>query len=267
MQRRVGDERPRDVDPDRDQQRRGHPAETTATITARRWWRPGALRAPPGRTRSSFREWCGRWSAAKAAFVSTLAAQEILKGLAEPVDVYEVAWKDADRDAPEPGTTPSSFRANLNEPAGGLLVGRDDVLARQTTAWEAVRGAAGVWSSSPGNRVLAKPHQPRCGVGWPSSRGRRSSPAAAPRKAVIAYQPFVEILHQLLSDRAARRRDQPARSAGRGIGQAGPRPCGISPEPTRGQGRARDRALLALRSSRSGPATRRSTGPAGGRPR
>jgi tetratricopeptide (TPR) repeat protein len=126
-----------------------------------------------------------------------------LKGLAEPVDVYEVVWQTAIPTAPEPTTSRIGFPANLSEPTGGLLVGRDDVLRRLDSAWEAVRE---------GNRRLVLiAGEP--GIGktasaavWSRTAFEQGATVLAGRCApegVIAYQPFVEVLHQLLSDRAA----------------------------------------------------------------
>lgn len=139
----------------------------------------------------------------KGGIVFESRGQESLKGLADPIEVYEVALKAASSAAPETGTIRIGYPASLSQPAGGLLVGRDDILARLDNAWETVRGGT--------RRLVLIAGEP--GIGKTASAAVWSRAAfdqgalvlagrCAP-EAVISYQPFVEVLHQLLSDRAA----------------------------------------------------------------
>lgn len=129
--------------------------------------------------------------------------QESLKGLAEPVEVYEVAWRATSSTAAETGPIAIGYPATLSQPAGGRLVGRDDVLERLGKAWEVVRGGT--------RRLVLIAGEP--GIGKTASAAAWSRTAfdlgafvlagrCAP-EGVIAYQPFVEVLHQLLREPAA----------------------------------------------------------------
>ncbi len=105
--------------------------------------------------------------------------------------------------APETSTTPLGFPANLNEPAGGLLVGRDDVLKRLDNAWEAVRGGSRRLVLIAGEPGIGKTASAAVWSRMAFEQGAMVLAGRCAPEGVIAYQPFVEVLHQLLSDRAA----------------------------------------------------------------
>ncbi len=135
------------------------------------------------------------------AFVSK--GQELLKGLAEPVDIFEVAWKATPAATTATSPIAIGYPPNLSEPADGLLVGRGDILGRLDDAWGAVRGGA--------RRLVLIAGEP--GIGktavaavWSRTAFEKGAVVLAGRCApegVISYQPFVELLHQLLNDPVA----------------------------------------------------------------
>ncbi|MDP3983580.1 MAG: AAA family ATPase, partial [Acidimicrobiia bacterium] len=138
----------------------------------------------------------------KGGFVFAPLGSHLLKGLAGPTEVWEVRWA-ASTNAPEDSAISIGYPGTLNPPAGGRLVGRDDVLARLDEIWTTV---------TDGSRRLAL-------IAGEPGIGKTASAAAWSRKAhgagaavvagrcapetVIAYQPFVEILRQLLTDPGA----------------------------------------------------------------
>jgi class 3 adenylate cyclase/tetratricopeptide (TPR) repeat protein len=139
----------------------------------------------------------------KGGIVFESRGQESLKGLSEMLEVYEVVLNVASSAAPNTGKIAIGYPANLSQPAGGVLVGRDEILARLDNAWEAVRAGT--------RRLVLIAGEP--GIGktasaavWSRSAFDEGALVLAGRcapEAVISYQPFVEMLHQLLSDPAA----------------------------------------------------------------
>ncbi|MGQ0847590.1 MAG: ATP-binding protein [Actinomycetota bacterium] len=125
-----------------------------------------------------------------------------LKGLAAPTDVWEVKWEEP---AANGLTAPVSigYPGVLNQPAGGHLIGRDEVLTRLDGVW--TRVAQGL------RRLVLLAGEPGIGktamaAAWSRTAHERGAVVVAGRCApetVIAYQPFVEILHQLLADTGA----------------------------------------------------------------
>jgi class 3 adenylate cyclase/tetratricopeptide (TPR) repeat protein len=126
---------------------------------------------------------------------------ESLKGLPEPVEVYEVPWQNS-ASAPAATTVEIPYPANLGQPPD-RLVGRDDVLSRLDDAWrQAQLGRRGIVliAGEPGiGKTAAAAVWSRAAFeGGTLILSGRCAP-----EAVIAYQPFVEVLHQLLSVPAA----------------------------------------------------------------
>lgn len=127
---------------------------------------------------------------------------QLLKGLMEPVEVWALATQV--QDAPVAGvsqiavTFPGALGLRLDTP----LVGRDDVLKRLASVWEDVRTGR--------RRIVLIAGEPGIGktavaATWSRAAYEAGAVVTAGRcapEAVLAYQPFVEILRHLLGDPA-----------------------------------------------------------------
>lgn len=125
-----------------------------------------------------------------------------LKGLVEPVEAWALVDEvesSSTADAPQLGVAfPGVLGLRLDTP----LVGREDVLKRLASVWEEVRTGR--------RRIVLVAGEPGIGktavaATWSRSAYDAGAVVTAGRcapEAVMAYQPFVEILRHLLSDPA-----------------------------------------------------------------
>ncbi|HEX2154487.1 MAG TPA: AAA family ATPase [Acidimicrobiia bacterium] len=123
-----------------------------------------------------------------------------LKGLAESIEVWVVGDDRPLAESPVRQPVAVPYPAILNGPAGGRLLGRDYVLSRLDHAWSEVM--TGV------RRLVFIAGEPGIGktasaAAWSRTVYDEGALVVAGRcapEAVIPYQPFIEILHQILAD-------------------------------------------------------------------
>ena len=128
---------------------------------------------------------------------------ESLKGLPEPVDVYEVPWRTSETPLTPPATNIEiPYPANLGQPPD-RLVGRGEALDRLDNAWKQVRlGRRGLVLIA-GEPGIGKTAAAAVWTRTAFDEGVLVLSGRCAPETVIAYQPFVEVLHQLLSVPAA----------------------------------------------------------------
>jgi class 3 adenylate cyclase len=101
--------------------------------------------------------------------------RELIKGFTQPLEVYEVKWRDAEVAPSARESVAIGYPATLVQPAGGILVGRDDTLH---------------WYSSPASQASGRRRRRPLGLEAHTTRERSSSWEGVLRKPSLPTSPL-----------------------------------------------------------------------------